>query len=643
MKFSDKYEILEMVTSGRVSTFLARERTTQEGVVVYTFECAGAGARDLSTASIIARFCALAPNPPGMIVKAGFDEPSAAAFITTKMPDSAALTAWVQAYHAFAPQGSTSPAPAKPVASPASAPVSDATIELSAFEVNSVMARGGPPKQTPVPDLHGDLGGGTSPFSLGGPAAEPEKSAGEFTRLFQEVNAFQPVKRSGPPAPPKPVNASDAIFGERLGGSPLGGPPAPPARPTPPITPTPAEPAPGSFTREFLGISSERAELAKQGPAPAAPKNEPGAFTREFMSVSLPPKTDAPRADEFGTSRQSPPPATSFDSIFGNASSPAGPSQPGSSHTGSSTGSFGGEAEAQKGGAGEFTSFFRDPFEHPGAPAKSSQVPDLASSTPPQKPVGDFTRVFGRADLERDAPAPLPPVEPDLPASPGSFTQIFGEISAGMGKGPQLGGSTLDTNPNARPSFLDPPPGAPAAPDPFRGGMSSTPVTPPPDTFFSRTPPPAPPPVNPMFANRPGSSDATDVFRVPGGDAPPVAEVPSGPSEFTVFLSRGQLNAALASQQAGSASPGSANLGGGAPPTGLAPPPPPPPPFQFAPPPPPVPPAMKFPPAPAPPAVPRPPAVSGGIKPGSVWPLITVLVVLLMIGAMLVMYFLLKH
>src|SRR5579863_6814393 len=67
MKFADKYEILEMVTSGRVSTFLARERASQEAVVVYTFECAGTGAGELSTASIISRFCALAPNPPGII------------------------------------------------------------------------------------------------------------------------------------------------------------------------------------------------------------------------------------------------------------------------------------------------------------------------------------------------------------------------------------------------------------------------------------------------------------------------------------------------------------------------------------------------------------------------------------------------
>jgi len=126
--------------------------------------------------------------------------------------------------------------------------------------------------------------------------------------------------------------------------------------------------------------------------------------------------------------------------------------------------------------------------------------------------------------------------------------------------------------------------------------------------------------------SRAGSNEATDVFRMPGGDAPPIDAGPSGPSEFTVFLSRSQVNAAPPS-----------------PPTFAAPPAPQPPPFQFAPPPPPpapAPPAMKMPAAPAFPAAPAPAAPP---KAAGFWPLIVVLTVLLAIGAMLVMYFVLKH
>ena len=213
-------------------------------------------------------------------------------------------------------------------------------------------------------------------------------------------------------------------------------------------------------------------------------------------------------------------------------------------------------------------------------------------------------------------------------------------MSSGTEKGTQLGASTLGTDPNIRPSIFDPVPVTPTPPEPPRGGMSSTPVTPQPDPFFSRTPAAAPPAANQTFMSRPGSSEATNVFRIPGADAPPIDAGPSGPSEFTVFLSRSQINASLPPEPGVPAGPGA----GAPPPTFAAPPVPAPPPFQFAPPPPPpAPPAMKFPPAPAPPPVPRPAIPAMAPKPASIWPLITVLTVLLAIGAMLVMYFALKH
>src|SRR5258708_14159984 len=260
MKFADKYEILEMVTSGRVSTFLARERASQEAVVVYTFECAGAGASELSTASIISRFCALAPNPPGIIVKAGFDEPSSSAFITTKMPEAVALKAWVGAYQSFSNSnakpgtlpGVSAPGAETPVVKPTSRPVGDETAELSAEELRAFLANSGPSKPPPVESASEDMGCVTAAFSLDTPASAAPQSGGEFTRLFREPNTFEPVQSRRPVTPPpaaKPNDATDAIFGEVLGGSPLGGHKAA-APPAPPKAPIPAEPGPGSFTRE---------------------------------------------------------------------------------------------------------------------------------------------------------------------------------------------------------------------------------------------------------------------------------------------------------------------------------------------------------------------------------------------------------
>ena len=630
-----------MVTSGRVSTFLARERTTQEPVVVYTFECVGAG--ELSTASIIARFCALAPNPPGMIVKAGFDGPSSSAFLTTRMPESTALKAWVAAYQSFAKPGTT---PAKPAAS--GAPTGEETAELSASEVRAVMARTGmPPKQPPIENLpedmeSSDLGGGTAAFSLSPPTPASPQSAGEFTRLFNEVNAFQPTPSSKPaaapptppatpasdffaptPATPRPGNSTEAMFGELLGGSPLGGKPAPPT-----AAPAPVEASQGSFTREFLGLSADKApEVAPRTPPPA-PKftppgeKEPGAFTREFMAVSQ---------DVFKTAEKpsAPPqkmatsPATSFDSIFGGSASEGSAPAGGGDHK-----------------AGEFTSFFRDPFESPGAPAKPIDIPELERTAPTKPPVGDFTRMFGRGDLGKEEPAPLPALEPEpSAANPGSFTQMFGETpSAKKSQESQLGSATLGTSPNLRPSFLessgvqDAPPVPPRAvtpatpPEPFFSPTSSPNSSPTFSPTFSS--PPVAPAANQTFMGRPGST--TDVFRIPGGDAPPVEKLPSGQSEFTVFLSRSQLNESIAA--AGGA-------GSGAPP----PPAPQPGPFQFAPPPAPAPPAVKYPPAPVVPAAPPVAAPAAAPKLASFWPVIVVLTVLFAIGALMVMYFALKH
>src|SRR5436305_340011 len=177
MKFADKYEILEMVTSGRVSTFLARERTTQQPVVVYTFECAGSSASDLNTASIVAKFASLAPSPPGVIVKAGFDEASSSAFITTKMPETSALQEWVRGYHAFG-----KPITPVPPAQPLTRPPSDETAELSAAELRAYFAAQKEPKPA-------EPGWGTAEFAIDG-----LPQGGEFTQLFRELNAFQPVR-----------------------------------------------------------------------------------------------------------------------------------------------------------------------------------------------------------------------------------------------------------------------------------------------------------------------------------------------------------------------------------------------------------------------------------------------------------------
>jgi hypothetical protein len=624
MKFAEKYEILEMVTSGRVSTFLARERASQEPVVVYTFECAGAGPGDLNTASIIARFSSLAPSPPGIIVKAGFDEASSSAFITTKMPDSAALKEWVRAYHAFAARPAVSSPPAPPAARLISGRASDETAELSAddlraFLAQSNLAQAKPAQSRPAQGQQPkaeEVSSGTAAFSIGGPSAAAPESGSEFTRLFREVNAFQPMRSGDATAAPKPGNATDAGFGQRLGGARLG---AEESSPVPPVTPPRSESSPGAFTREFLGISGQAEVSPNPASTTAPPQKEPGAFTKEFLAASSP-GTQTPT----GRVRETPPSApagstSAFGDFFG----------PPATKSGTSASSVEGPADGGKGGTGEFTKFFRDPFESPGAPQQSTGIPDLASAAPPKQQEGDFTRVFGPGSLGPEAnSSPLPPLEPSPEPEPqGTYTQIFTEHKSG--KASQLGASTLGTNPDFRPTFQQPEVVPPSPVGPLRGTVSSTPISPPTDPFFSPTPP-VTPVAEPNFNRAPPST--TNVFR-PGGEAPPIEDVPSGPSEFTVFLNRSQLKSMLPPEAAAS----SGN------PAGTFAPPPVPQLNPFAPLPLPKPPAIAAPAFPAAPAVPRPPAPPVAPKPGSFWPLITGLTILLAIGVLLVMYFVLKH
>ena len=614
MKFGEKYEIVEMVTSGRVSTFLARDKNSQEPVVVYTFECA-AGSSELNTAAIIAKFASLAPSPPGIIVKAGFDAESSSAFITTKMPDAAQLKEWVRGYQSFGK------APSSPPPAPTPGPVnqfSDATAEINADEVKALFAQGNAPKNQPAASPMGSM---TGAFSLGPPEPEAPQSGGEFTRLFRDASEFQAVKSSAPPAPNVGTatdpfgQLGDMSFWEKKPAA-----PAPPAPPSPP--PAFEEPSPGSFTREFLGLPVEKPESTSSQSfgKPAAPPQKPSSFTEEFLAVSQSETPVAPPSKPAPVSNSGPP------SLFGNffGPEPVKPSSPPSPPPAAYDGI--GKSEA-----GEFTRAFRNPFED-AAPAPSIELPDVVSSEPVKEQAGAFTQMFGRGDLNAEPLPPSPLQEDTKPVEP-SYTQIFGKNSSPSGS--QLGTSTMGTSPNLRQtrpeSVAPPPPIEPIRPSP---PPISTPA--PVEPVFSRPATPSAPASDQTFFNR-TPSNTTDIFRTPGrGEAPPVDDVPSGPSEFTVFLNRNQLQAMMPPPPEPSANP----AGGGAP--AFAPMPPPPPMPQFAPPPPPPVPKFAPPPMPAPPAMPQAAAPAAG-KAGAMWPLITGLTILLAIAAMLVMYFVMKH
>ena len=607
MKFTAKYEIVELLASGRVSTFLVRDRTTQDEFVVHTFDCPAMPPGNSQQPGIFKHFASLAPSPAGRILEVGFDEASASAYVVTNLPAAAALQNWIRSYRAFA-EGK---------AAGATTVDENATAELSATEVNAILSSNRDSKNPQAaPDLTPNHS--TQTFPLGQSPSARAQTKGEFTRLFEDIGAFQRFTDTGAQAKAEPKAPQNSI--------PTGQfeiPPASRVIPPPPVTAKPSEPGPGSFTREFFLTKKNNSVTPDVVPTPVFPTDsgaqEAGPFTREFFADASKEQSGAdpgrtlPREEPRAKASQ---PATGFSGLFDSPSS--APKAPSTKFDWT-------PPEPAKNNTGEFTNFFRGPFDQPGTSKKFDTIPDLADSGPAGPPTGEFTKIFGNESPRESAKFPQP--EPLPEKAPGSFTQIFGNDSD---RGAQLGVSRLDTNPGQsslrplnessapplftpkpaekEPSFFSPPainPSAPKAPS-------------------------IPSPRDSTLLYRANPADATDVFRVPGGaDAPAVEAAPSGPSEFTVFLSRSQVNAALPPEPV------------------VAPPPAPsvaPPQFAFPPPPllPPLP-AAAAPPMPqfgAPP-VPKPPA---GLSPAaSYWPLITVLTILIAVGALMVMYFAFKH
>lgn len=601
MKFIEKYEIVEMLTSGRVCTFLARDRSTSEQTVVWTFECAEESVAS-DTSSIVARFCSLAPNPPGMITAAGFDEQTCTAFLATRVPAPQELDAWVSAYHSFSKaaaskpalsgadvsrQSSVSPVPSLDQTTPSTSGIFSSGPTLH-DESNRASLADIPQQNRPARPLVVE-----EPFRAstrtpdrprGGPAAEPETGSGPgaFTSFFQ--NPFQPagapIADSGPsanPASPGPPGSFTQIFGAR-GSS--------------------TEPRPGSGTLDE--------EMSPRSPAFSEPANlspAPGSFTQIFVgggSASEPGITSPPDPESVFSEPANPPQAPgSFTQIFGSG----GPG-PGKS--------------AFESGPVERTPLADSVFAKPDSPAQSP---------------GSFTQIFGSAKpafesgpSEHNSLADSVFAKPASRApSPGSFTQVFGGETIAPEALP------VDSHPAGDSLFSDPVPAAPVQPA-IGADVRTEPVPVPSDPFSPRIPANPSPSIFPS-ANNGATNEVAAVPPVLAGDAPPAEQESRPRSEFTMFMDRNQVRAMLAVEpEAGEKAEATAGKPGFALPPTV-----------------PVPATKPMPPAPnitapkpAMPALAAPP-VPATAKSGSIWPLITVLVGLLAIGALLVMYFAMKR
>lgn len=234
-----------------------------------------------------------------------------------------------------------------------------------------------------------------SPTPVGPAAAQPS----EFTRMFQAPSA----PASAPPGKQDQPGEFTRMFVAPVA-------PAPPA--SAPVVATPSYPVqkaaePGEFTRMFVApIASPppvNSPIPVVPPAPAQKKPAAaGEFTRMFQAP--------PAAQPASSTKPAAPPAGEFTRMF-QATPPSPQVSP-----------------ANAAAPGEFTQFFKTP--NPSGPLPSSPVVDKLM---PQAPgsaganrVGEFTRMFGKADLpmQETGTAAGSPVSPPIsaPSAAPTFT-----------------------------------------------------------------------------------------------------------------------------------------------------------------------------------------------------------------------------
>src|SRR5580658_5252700 len=98
MKFGDKYELLESLTTGAVETFVANDKVRGERVLVHILHGEPQKPNQPTVQWVLDAFRRVAPEPVGLVLEAGRYSGTLYAYLITKLPEETALRGWVQQY-----------------------------------------------------------------------------------------------------------------------------------------------------------------------------------------------------------------------------------------------------------------------------------------------------------------------------------------------------------------------------------------------------------------------------------------------------------------------------------------------------------------------------------------------------------------
>ena len=494
MKFGEKYDLQESLTTGGVETFVANDKIRGERVLVHILHCDPQKPNQPTVQWVLESFRRLAPEPAGLVLETGRYSGTLYAYLVTKLPDDAALRTWVQQYESQArdTQQVRAPVPPSPVP-PAPNPVP------------------APPTQAPAPALTAN-----EPPHVPGPVTQLLRSFESQSRLA--TPSVPPKELEKPSVPPPAINlgVDQSSLQPASPWSPERGPEAPlisvPPRPTPdmnrpsgpfrpdfPAQNLPAEPSapplnspkPGEFTSFFQGPfrgdrPSEVPVLSSSSPSlpQEPPRKNVGDFTAMFGSVKQQPEEPPPSKGMAGNE----PAGTGFTGWF----TPEAPSRTSSTTVPPST--------ALPRASGDAGPIFPEPPKEPIVPpppvayvapappifpAPLPPIPPLPkppAAAPSALPSGGATHAFTPSVSE---PAP---VAPPPPSGPSAYTEII-SVKA---MNPAADGAAKEA-PGASPplpAFAMPPlPGMPPLPPPVK-----MPPAPPMPKVAAPQPPKAPKP-----------------------------------------------------------------------------------------------------------------------------------------------------
>jgi esterase/lipase superfamily enzyme len=98
MKFGEKYELLESLTTGAVETFVANDKIRGQRVLVHILQCDPQKPNQTTAQWVLGAFRQVAPEPAGFVLETGKYSGTLYAYLVTKLPDDATIRAWVQQY-----------------------------------------------------------------------------------------------------------------------------------------------------------------------------------------------------------------------------------------------------------------------------------------------------------------------------------------------------------------------------------------------------------------------------------------------------------------------------------------------------------------------------------------------------------------